>query len=208
MAARTTTSQTMSLEDFAGDNAGRNSSNHLSNNVPPPPDESTEVRQNILNDDELTALHGHRDDGSSSSAGSIPPLASREVSSASEDDSSEAMQNHTIKVVGDKNFRYLPYLMGLVMNQYLRGGKTAYGSIPPLARREDLSASEDDSSAVSIDHSLTLARARGVPTAAAADKNDDDDDKKKGDPPRYIYLFHCKTHRLKAVRNHLLKKNL
>ena len=31
----------------------------------------------------------------------------------------EAMQNHTIKLVGDKNFRYSPYLMGLAMNQYL-----------------------------------------------------------------------------------------
>ena len=31
----------------------------------------------------------------------------------------EAMQNHTIKLVGNKNFRYSPYLMGLAMNQYL-----------------------------------------------------------------------------------------
>ena len=33
----------------------------------------------------------------------------------------EAMQNDTIKLVGDNNFRYSPYLMGLAMNQYLRG---------------------------------------------------------------------------------------
>ena len=82
------------------------------------------------------------------------------------------MQNHTIKVVGDKNFRYSPYLMGLVMNQYLRGGKTAYKSIPPLARWEDSSASEDNSSVVSVDHSLTFAQAREVPTATADGKND------------------------------------
>ena len=31
----------------------------------------------------------------------------------------EAMQNHTIKLVGDNNFRYLPYLMGLAINKYL-----------------------------------------------------------------------------------------
>ena len=31
----------------------------------------------------------------------------------------EAMQNHTIKLVGDKKFRYSPYLMGLAINQYL-----------------------------------------------------------------------------------------
>ena len=30
----------------------------------------------------------------------------------------EAMHNHTIKLVGNNNFRYLPYLMGLAMNQY------------------------------------------------------------------------------------------
>ena len=30
------------------DNAGRNSSSHLSNNAPPPPDTSTEVRQNNI----------------------------------------------------------------------------------------------------------------------------------------------------------------
>ena len=159
--------QAMSLEDVAGNNAGRNSSNHLSDDAPPPSNESTEVRQNILNNDELTAPHGHHDDNSSSSAGSVPLLTRREDSSASENHTSEAMQNHTIKVVGDKNFRYSPYLMGLAMNQYLRGRKTAYGSIPPLARWEDSSASEDNLSAVSVDHSLTLARAKGVPTAVA-----------------------------------------
>ena len=157
----------MSLEDVAGDNAKKISNNHLSNNAPPPPEDSTEVRPNILNDDKLTAPNAHRDDGSSSLAGLIPALARREDSSASEDDLSEAMQNHTINVVGDENFRYSPYLMGLAMNQYLRGRKTAYGSIPPLARWEDSSASEDNLSAVSVDHSLTLARAKGVPTAVA-----------------------------------------
>ena len=43
-----------------------------------------------------------------------------------------------------------------------------------------------------------------MPTAAADDENNNDD-KKKGYPPRYIYLFHCTTHGLKAVRNQLLK---
>ena len=117
--------QAMSLEDVAGDNAGRNSSNRLSNDAPPPSNELTEVRQKELSNDELTAPHGHHDDGSSYPAGLIPLLARREDSFASEEDSSETMQKHTIS-----------------------------------------------------------------------------------DPPRYIYLFHCKTHGLKAVRNQLLKKKV
>ena len=119
MATLTTTNQLSQTMD----NAGRNSSSHLSNNASPPPGKSTEVRQNKLNNNELTAPHGHHDNCCSALAGSIPPLACREDLSASEDNLSETMQNHTIS-----------------------------------------------------------------------------------DPPRYIYLFHCKTHGLKAVRNQLLKK--